>query len=94
MDLPYEQDEFFYLLKLFFPNVYDIKYLMKSTKNLKGGLQEVAEQLEVCSLYLWIGSLLPNKQVKYIIVTCILIFDATINDRYDTKQQSIDLVKI
>jgi CCR4-NOT transcription complex subunit 7/8 len=45
--LPTEEQEFFELLKIFFPNIYDVKYLMKSCKNLKGGLQEVAEQLEV-----------------------------------------------
>merc|ERR1712226_1797513 len=39
--------EFFELLKTYFPNVYDVKYLMKSCKNLKGGLQEVANELEV-----------------------------------------------
>merc|ERR1711894_343469 len=41
------ESEFFELLKLYFPNVYDVKYLMKSCKNLKGGLQEVANELEV-----------------------------------------------
>jgi hypothetical protein len=46
--MPDEESEFFDLLKIFFPKVYDIKYLMKSCKNLKGGLQEVAEQMEVC----------------------------------------------
>lgn len=45
--LPTEEQEFFELLKIFFPNIYDVKYLMKSCKNLKGGLQEVAEQLEI-----------------------------------------------
>ena len=45
--LPNEEKVFFELLKLFFPTVYDIKYLMKSCSTLKGGLQEVAEQLEV-----------------------------------------------
>jgi len=45
--LPDEESEFFELLKIFFPTVYDVKYLMKSCKNLKGGLQEVAEQLEL-----------------------------------------------
>ena len=40
-NLPQEESEFFELLKLYFPNVYDVKYLMKSCKNLKGGLQEV-----------------------------------------------------
>ena len=45
--LPPEEQDFFELLKIFFPNIYDVKYLMKSCKNLKGGLQEVADQLEV-----------------------------------------------
>lgn len=46
-NLPKAEGEFFELLKLYFPNVYDVKYLMKSCKNLKGGLQEVANELEV-----------------------------------------------
>lgn len=45
--LPEEEAEFFELLRLYFPTIYDIKYLMKSCKNLKGGLQEVADQLEL-----------------------------------------------
>lgn len=40
--LPKSEPEFFELLKLYFPNLYDLKYLMKSTKHLKGGLQEVS----------------------------------------------------
>jgi CCR4-NOT transcription complex subunit 7/8 len=46
-DLPNTETEFIELLKLFFPSVFDIKYLMKSCRNLKGGLEEVARQLEV-----------------------------------------------
>lgn len=46
-NLPAEESEFFELLRLFFPTIYDVKYLMKSCKNLKGGLQEVADQLEL-----------------------------------------------
>nr|CAD7438336.1 unnamed protein product [Timema bartmani]CAD7587710.1 unnamed protein product [Timema genevievae] len=46
-DLPQDEDEFFELLRLYFPNIYDLKYMMKSCKNLKGGLQEVSEQLEL-----------------------------------------------
>lgn len=45
--LPADESEFFELLRIYFPNIYDIKYLMKSCKNLKGGLQEVADQLEL-----------------------------------------------
>jgi len=45
--LPAQEDEFFDLLKTFFPCIYDIKFLMKSCKNLKGGLQELANDLEV-----------------------------------------------
>lgn len=46
-NLPADESEFFDLLHIYFPNIYDIKYLMKSCKNLKGGLQEVADQLEL-----------------------------------------------
>ena len=45
--LPDAENDFFDLLKVFFPTIYDVKYLMKSCKNLKGGLEEVAKQLEV-----------------------------------------------
>ena len=37
-----EESEFFDMLKIYFPCTYDVKYLMKSCKNLKGGLQEVS----------------------------------------------------
>ena len=46
-NLPEGETEFFETLKIYFPNIYDVKYLMKSCKNLKGGLQEVADMLEV-----------------------------------------------
>lgn len=46
-NLPAEEADFFELLRIYFPNIYDVKYLMKSCKNLKGGLQEVAQQLEI-----------------------------------------------
>ena len=45
--LPKEEAEFFSLLRTYFPCVYDIKYLMKSCENLRGGLQKVAEELKV-----------------------------------------------
>lgn len=40
--LPVKVNEFFDSLKIYFPRIYDLKYLMKSTKDLKGGLQEVS----------------------------------------------------
>lgn len=46
-NLPADEGDFFELLHIYFPNIFDIKYLMKSCKNLKGGLQEVADQLEL-----------------------------------------------
>ena len=49
--LPAEESDFFDLLRLYFPKIYDVKYLMKSCKSLKGGLQEVSEILEVCLLF-------------------------------------------
>lgn len=33
--LPDEEVDFFEILRLFFPIIYDVKYLMKSCKNLK-----------------------------------------------------------
>jgi CCR4-NOT transcription complex subunit 7/8 len=40
-NLPSQESQFFELLRIYFPVIYDVKYLMKSCKNLKGGLQEV-----------------------------------------------------
>lgn len=45
--LPKEEEDFFVLLKLYFPTIYDIKYMMKSCENLRGGLQKIAETLHV-----------------------------------------------
>jgi len=45
--LPDSEYEFLETLKIYFPNLYDVKYLMLSTNNLKGGLQAVANKLEV-----------------------------------------------
>jgi len=45
--LPKEETEFFELMRMYFPCVYDIKYLMRSCESLSGGLQRVAEQLQV-----------------------------------------------
>jgi len=45
--LPQQEDEFFELLHTWFPGVYDIKYIMRACKVLKGGLQDVADDLGV-----------------------------------------------
>ncbi|KAF8056234.1 CAF1-7 [Scenedesmus sp. PABB004] len=45
--LPAAESEFFELLNLYFPNVFDIKYLMKFCDNLHGGLNKLAELLDV-----------------------------------------------
>ncbi|KAI9304139.1 ribonuclease H-like domain-containing protein [Cunninghamella echinulata] len=48
--MPADETEFFDLLRTYFPCVYDIKYLMKSCKNLKGGLQDIADDLQVARI--------------------------------------------
>lgn len=48
--LPPTEHDFFDLLKLFFPTVYDIKYLMKFCDNLHGGLNKLAETLDVARI--------------------------------------------
>eukprot|EP01080_Neovahlkampfia_damariscottae_P008213 gene8213-38_t len=45
--LPSNESDFFDLLRTFFPYIYDIKYLMKSCDPLKGGLNQVAEDLNI-----------------------------------------------
>lgn len=45
--LPQDEDDFFRLLFIWFPCLYDIKHVIRSCKPLKGGLQEIAESLGV-----------------------------------------------
>ncbi|KAG6827112.1 hypothetical protein H0H92_013156 [Tricholoma furcatifolium] len=45
--LPTAEDQFFDLLRIWFPTVYDVKFLMRSTKILRGGLQELADDLGI-----------------------------------------------
>lgn len=45
--LAVDEDDFFAELKLYFPQFYDIKFLMKACEGLKGGLNKLAEVLEV-----------------------------------------------
>lgn len=51
VSLPRSEDEFFELLRIWFPTVYDIKFMMRASQVLKGGLQEVADDLGVCGHY-------------------------------------------
>jgi len=46
-NLPSTEDEFFDIFSLWFPTVYDVKYMLRACKGLKGGLQEVADDLGV-----------------------------------------------
>ena len=46
-NLPETEDEFYDLLRTYFPKLYDVKYLMKFCRNLKGGLQELGRELGV-----------------------------------------------
>ncbi|KAF3930116.1 hypothetical protein ABW19_dt0206844 [Dactylella cylindrospora] len=45
--LPAEESEFRKYLHTFFPALYDIKYLMKTVKSLKGGLQDIADEMGI-----------------------------------------------
>lgn len=45
--LPISEELFFEKLKKWFPTIYDIKFMMRACKVLKGGLQDVADDLGV-----------------------------------------------
>ncbi|KAI0693452.1 CAF1-domain-containing protein [Cerioporus squamosus] len=45
--LPTNEETFFDVLHTWFPTIYDIKFVMRSCKVLKGGLQDVADDLGV-----------------------------------------------
>ena len=47
MSLPTTEDVFFERLRTWFPHCYDIKFMMRACKSLKGGLQDVADDLGV-----------------------------------------------
>ncbi len=55
--LPADEGEFFKLLHTFFPAIFDVKNMMVSCDSLKGGLNKLAEDLNVRSgdatLWLW-----------------------------------------
>lgn len=46
-DLPQDRNAFFVLLNLYFPCVFDVKYLSHFLKNFNGGLNKLAEKLEI-----------------------------------------------
>lgn len=45
--LPLNENEFFDLLKIYFPCIYDVKFMMTSREGLYGGLSAIAETLQV-----------------------------------------------
>ena len=45
-EMPKEEEEFFENLKVYFPNIYDVKFMMGDV-NLWGGLKDVADSLGV-----------------------------------------------
>lgn len=50
VDLPPSDEEFAQLRKLIFPNIFDLKFLLKQLppeENIKGGLQEIADKISV-----------------------------------------------
>lgn len=48
--LPTNEELFFEKLRIWFPTVYDIKFMMRACKVLKGGLQDVADDLGVSDI--------------------------------------------
>ena len=47
LPLPSNESDFFELLRIWFPCIFDIKYVMKINRLLKGGLQDIADELQV-----------------------------------------------
>ncbi|GLJ13818.1 hypothetical protein SUGI_0220640 [Cryptomeria japonica] len=45
--LPPSEDQFSYLVRLYFPNIYDVKHLIRYCDGLYGGLNKLAELLNV-----------------------------------------------
>lgn len=63
--IPTSEDQFFDLIYIWFPNVYDLKFMMRSCKGLKGGLAELAEDLGVrASLMLPSLQLTPTQVMR------------------------------
>ncbi len=49
--LPAEEGEFFRLLHTFFPAIFDVKNMMVHCDSLKGGLNKLADDLDVRTLH-------------------------------------------
>ena len=47
MSLPTSEDDFFELLRMWFPSLFDIKVMMRVLKEWRGGLQDLADELGV-----------------------------------------------
>lgn len=54
-NLPEEELDFFEILRLFFPVIYDVKYLMKSCKNLKVGNLLMIQSRHFFFFFVWWG---------------------------------------
>ena len=46
-NLPEDENNFIELINLYFPNLYDIKYLINDNESYKGGLNKLAKELDV-----------------------------------------------
>lgn len=46
-ELPMDESGFIELLQIYFPCIYDIKYMMTATENMHGGLSSLAEVLQI-----------------------------------------------
>lgn len=57
--LPANENDFFHLLNIWFPCIYDIKHVVRSVKTLRGGLQEIAESLGVSCAFLSFTPFVP-----------------------------------
>lgn len=44
-NLPSDELKFHQILKIYFPIIYDMKYLMRSCRGLRGGLNDIADEL-------------------------------------------------
>ncbi|WVO18359.1 hypothetical protein L204_106074 [Cryptococcus depauperatus] len=81
--LPTDESDFFRLLFIWFPCIYDIKHVVRSIKTLRGGLQEIAESLGVKRIgpqHQAGSDSLLTARVFFRIQS--IYFDGTLNDEY------------